>query len=216
MMIRPYFSRRFIHLCTPLARALAASLGLILAACSTPTATHYYTLNPPALASQNAAHNLAGPVLLLTHISLPEKVDRPQLVLREGSHQLRLLEQERWAEPLPSNFAAALAGHLQSQLPSWQLQQRGQLATPQPTAGQVEYQLWLDVVSFDSQASRATLLEARWSLRNKNGKTLASGQSHLPQDCNGCDIAGLVAAHQRSVQALAQEIAVVAKGLLEK
>lgn len=182
----------------------ATIAALSLSACGTPPREQFYTLNTPALSSGKAG----SPLLVVAQVSLPEMLDRPQIVVRNGEHQIQLLEQQRWAEPLKSNFSAALAGQLQAQLPDWQLAMR-----EQHSSRDAKWELWLDVQRFDLTPQQSTLLIASWQLRQREGQLSQRGQTSLSEECKGCDIPALIAAQQKAIAKLAQEIAQQAKRL---
>lgn len=182
----------------------AAISALSLSACGTPPREQFYTLNAAPLTSGKAG----SPLLVVAQVSLPEMLDRPQIVLRNGEHQIHLLELQRWAEPLKSNFSAALAGQLQTQLPDWQLAMR-----EQHSSRDAKWELWLDVQRFDLTPQQSTLLVASWQLRQREGQLSQRGQSSISEECKGCEIPALIAAQQRAIGKLAQEIAHQAKRL---
>ena len=87
-------------------------LLLVLAACSSPPRERFYTLDapePPA-AAQGAPSIAVGPV------TVPDLVDRPQIVVRGGPNQVHIVEQARWAEPLRSAIARVVAANLAAEL----------------------------------------------------------------------------------------------------
>jgi len=98
----------------PLMRAerKAASLILmcasvwVLSGCKSPP-TSFYTLGADSSIerSSDALHGavVVGPV------TVPDLVDRPQLVTRVSGNEVALNEFARWGEPLKSGVAAALA-----------------------------------------------------------------------------------------------------------
>ena len=93
------------------ARGGAVLLVVLLAACSSSPPAQFYTLTPTAgsggesLVPAPFVHAIAvGPV------SVPEAVNRPQFVVRDGPNRLVVLELQRWAEPLRDGIAESVAG----------------------------------------------------------------------------------------------------------
>ncbi len=196
------------RLLAPLSLLCSSLLLVFLAACASPPRESFYTLNAPALNRSEVAQHPASakPLLVVTEVTMPEIVNRPQIVVHESANQVVLLEQQRWAAPLQSLFSLALAGHLQSKLPQWQLalrQQHANMAAPQ----QHRWTLWLDVNNFALQARQGVQLSAHWSIRNGEGKTVHSAQTSLQQACAACDNSALIAAQENLLKQLAQEIA---------
>lgn len=180
---------------------LFSALSALVVGCGTAPREQFYTLNAPSLANGEAG----SPLLVVAQVSLPEAVDRPQIVIREAQNQVNLLEQQRWASSLQSQFTQALTGHLQAALPQWQLAARQQHANRE-----AKWTLWLDVHSFELSAKQGTRLEVSWSLRSSDGKQAHKAQSSLQQACVACDTTGLVAAQEKAIAQLAKEISVVA------
>ncbi len=182
------------------------SISALLAACASAPREQFYSLNAPALISSSSS---AKPLLVVAQVTMPELVNRPQLVVHEGANQVILLEQQRWAAPLPSLFSQSLAGHLQAAMPTWQLALRQQHANLDAER-QKRWTLWLDVNNFALRAKQEVQLSSSWSVRNSEGKTVHSAQTSLQQACAGCESAALIAAQENLLKQLAQEIALVA------
>src|SRR4029434_7986687 len=82
-------------------------LVLFVTGC-TSTPVRYYTLSA---ATESAAPSsdlsvVVGPV------SVPDEVDRPQLVVRTGPNQMQVDEFNLWAAPLQSNISRVVAQNL--------------------------------------------------------------------------------------------------------
>ena len=85
---------------------------LLLNACASPR-EHYYMLEKPApehsIAIENRSTVLVGPFVI------PAEIDRPQIVVRKGPHEVAFNEQERWAvslkEALPRMISVELSHH---------------------------------------------------------------------------------------------------------
>src|SRR5947208_2171931 len=114
-----------------------ALVAMLLSACSSPLKERFYTLDapePPAAAA-------GAPSIAVTSVSVPDLVDRPQIVVRMGPHQVGIGEQARWAEPLRSAIARVVAANLATAL-------NGRVA-PQ-RAGDADYRVALEVQRFES------------------------------------------------------------------
>ena len=85
---------------------------LLLSACGSPPRERFYTLDAPEppVAADGAPSISVGPV------SIPELVDRPQLVVRVRPNEVVLTEQERWAEPLRGAITRVVAANLAAAL----------------------------------------------------------------------------------------------------
>jgi uncharacterized lipoprotein YmbA len=142
-----------------------------------------------------AAYSVAvGPV------SVPEMVDRPQLVLRATAHQVVLAEQARWAEPLRSSIPRVVAGYLAQDLPDARLS-----VYPQAGSDAADVRVWIDIHRFDSTLGEGVLVEALWTVRGKD--STRSGHSLVQEAAHGRDHGVLVAAHTAALRIITKDIA---------
>lgn len=167
---------------------LSASL---LDGCASAPPTHFYTLQD----GQAASNVPASRSLYLASLSLPERVDRPQIVVRKSSEQVQILEQQLWAEPLKQAFARNLSAHL------------GQHGIALQDSRHGVAQLSVDVLNFESWPGKHALLEVVWQIKNAEGKLLLRQQMSWTEASPGADTAALVAAHRRALAQCAQAIA---------
>jgi uncharacterized protein len=167
-------------------------LLLILCGCSSPPRERFYTLDapePPAPAE--------GAPSIAVAASIPELVDRPQLVLRAGAHQVAITEQARWAEPLRSAVARVVAANLAVALGGRVVGQRN---------GDADYRVSLDVQRFESAPGEAALVDAAWTVAARSGER-HSGRSVAREKPRGSDYDALAAAHSAALAAISREIA---------
>lgn len=176
---------------------LCCSLCLILAACGSVPREQFYTLTAP---NAQAAGSKAQMHWVLAGLTLPQLVDRPQLVVRRSPQQVQILEQQRWAEPLKFDFGRALGGYLQEK--GIQLHPRSEFSTRDGRP-----QLWVEVVQFESNPGRDVVLEVTWQLRSSSGALLLGQRGLWREPVQGDDYPALIAAHQRALQQCASAMA---------
>jgi hypothetical protein len=166
---------------------------------------HYYTLLPSAAAEPpNPATSLAFELL---PVSVPAQVDQPQLVVREGGQSVALLEGERWIAPLADEVRGALSADLTRALP-------GRDVGGMPSAGKPVLQVRVDLRRFDSQPGAYALIDGAWSVRWSHGAKPASlACNSRVRKSVGSGYDALVQGHQRALDELAGQIAVVARAL---
>src|SRR4029077_1681578 len=92
-------------------------------------------------------------------VSVPEAINRPQLVIIDRSGDLRVLEQERWIEPLPDAIRGALALRLSAELPDAAVLEYGQGSAPRAA-----YQVRIQIRRFDMDVRTGICLDAHWQL----------------------------------------------------
>jgi len=142
-------------------------------------------------------------------VTLPDYLDRPQIVTRTNRNGVRLAEFDRWAEPLSGNVARTLAEDLIALL-------HNDSVVPYPWPGSigVTYQVLVDVVRFDGVLGEKAWLDAQWSVRDKRGKNvLMLKRSTFVEPTSGPSYGALVAAQSRALENLSREIATALQGL---
>jgi uncharacterized protein len=190
-----------------MAAALRACLLLAaLAGCAPGQPTRYYTLSAAA-APAAAPRSGQGLVIGLGPLTLPQYLDRPSIVTRDGAHQMRLGDFSQWAEPLEPLLARVMAEDLYALTGASDVipvPQRGDL----PLDRVVE----VDVARFDADEAGEVRLDARWRVYRGDGETLvASGRSLVAEQGAAVpDYDAIVAAMSRAVGRLSAEIAAAA------
>jgi len=176
---------------------------LLLCACASSPTERFYTLNPGAPADSARSAKLAGATsIVVGPVTLPELVDRPQMVVRVAPNRVAILEQQRWAEPLKNEIARVVAANLGLLLDGPQV-----LAYPANPSGDAVYRVTIDVQRFDSIPGEAVIMESLWSVRRASGGAARTGRSLLREPARGSDYDALVAACDRALANLSGEIA---------
>jgi uncharacterized protein len=182
----------------------AVSLG----GCGTTQPSKFFLLNPiaaPDAPTSSRAHELrlgVGP------IDLPEYLNRAQIVTRTANTELRLADNQRWAEPLQENFARVLSENLSGLLETGQVH-----VFPWRPAQRIDYQVTVNVARFEGDATGTVSLVAHWDIRRGGEKTLLSSRRSVisvPAQ-NSTDYESLVAASSAALAQLSREIAAAIK-----
>ncbi len=92
-------------------------------------------------------------------VTVPELLNRPQLVTRPAPTRVEALEGAQWAEPLGENIPRVLAENL-----SVFLGTENVYRFPWDPAGPASVQVAVDVVRFDASPGGTARLEARWTV----------------------------------------------------
>lgn len=181
-------------------RYLAVFAALGLAAC-TSAPTHYYTLVPASDASR--PNTAAGFQFAMQPVRIPVQVDQPQVVVRESSGSLAILETERWSAPLADEFHDALSAGMERKLGV------RDLAGLPKAANLPVVSLQADVRRFDSVPGHYALVDVVWSIsRRKEGEARRSLTcSSVIRQPAGAGVAQVVLAHQQAIDQLASVIA---------
>jgi uncharacterized protein len=189
------------HVSSRASRWRVASLvaAALLAACSSPR-TNFYTLNAdPALETTGAS--ISVPVVV-GPVTVPELVDRPQLVTRLSGNEVQLNEFSRWGEPLKTGVADVIAADLSRLLGASRVS-----ASSQSVAGTDMFRVRVDIVQFDSMPGDSVAIDAMWTVRVEGHERLITGRSTVREQVQGTDDAALVAAHSRALASVSRDIA---------
>lgn len=179
--------------------AILLAAGL-LTGCGSAPVERFYTLNaPPPVQGQTAQ---APYSVMLGPVGLPEMVDRPQLVVRTSANRVAVLEHQRWAESLKTAIPRVLAANLGAQLGGVTV------SVPGDAAGrQAKYRVTVQIAQLDAEVDRAVTLNAAWSIRGLEGRTLLAGKTHVREATQGLGYDALVAAHERALVQLGADLA---------
>ncbi|CAH2032074.1 PqiC family protein [Trichlorobacter ammonificans] len=175
--------------------------ALLLAGCAASPEAQFYTLAPLPSTDNNPGipfpHSLE-----VRPVTLPELVDRPQLVVGIDAHQVRLLENHRWAEPLKSAIPRIMADNLSRILGtdrvSWY---------PRAAPAPADYRITVDFQRFESSGS-LVILDALWTVRSAAGGAPQTGRSLVRETSVSADHGAIASAYSRALAAVSRDIAV--------
>jgi len=179
--------------------ALTILIALI-SACSSSAKTYYYTLQAVAVSEVTTKSNHSS--IAISSLSLPEIVDRPQLVLRSGDTQVLISDNHLWGQPLKSEITRNLATHLARETGSAQIILPGQTGYDE-----ADTKIAIDILRFDSVPGGEATIEASWHVRRKGAAQPLSGQALVHESVNGAGYDALIAAHSRALAHLGRDIA---------
>jgi uncharacterized protein len=114
-------------------------------------------------------------VIGLGPIDFPDYLRRPQVATLAAPGQIDLSEQMRWAEPLDKNFARVLAENLAQLLNTQRIEKY-----PWSRKAQVNYEIAIDVLSFETTVDGQSQLSARWIIKDgQSGKDLYASETRV-------------------------------------
>jgi uncharacterized lipoprotein YmbA len=132
-------------------------------------------------------------------VSVPAQVDHAQWVVRRADDSLLLLEQERWAAPLPDELRTAIVDRLTRR---WMVLDVRGVGLPASQG----WRLRVDVQRFESEPGVAARLEAIWAVSPPGGAPALVCRNAWVEPVPQLDALALAAAHRRAVMRLADEI----------
>jgi len=152
---------------------------------------------------QSALSAAEGTVIGVFPVSMPDYLDRPQIVTRVSENEIRLDEFSRWAEPLKESFTRTLVQNLSSLLNTAKV-----VTTTESIYSLISLQVGVEVVQFDGTLGGDVVLIVKWGLFEADGKKLLLGKRSAFKELTGAaTYEALVAAQSRAVAALSREIA---------
>jgi uncharacterized protein len=185
-------------------QALGALLAcLLVAGCAATTPTQFYTLSSLVAAPGEAAQGLPHLAIGVGPVTLPEYLNRPQIVTRAGSNRILLADFESWAEPLDGLFARILTENLSLLLGTDDV-----VPLPLRRTMHLDYDVEVNVTRFDVDSSGHAVLDARWVVyRDVSGELVRTARSTLVEPASSDDEAAAVQALSRALGAMSREIA---------
>ena len=182
--------------------ATSSLLVAILVGCGGSPDSRFYTLGGGAIpAGDRNEKATAEYIIAVGPVSLPESVDRPQIVVRVGPNQVAIMEQHRWAAPLGSEISRVIAEDLA------QLLGNRMVSSYEQNNTRPDIQVLVDLQRFDSTLGESVTIDALWSVRRSlNGQT-KTGRSLIQEPAGGEGYDALVAAHSRALAKVSGDIA---------
>jgi uncharacterized lipoprotein YmbA len=177
------------------------ALAVCLSACAGKSASsQFYVLSPLPQSALSAGE---GTVIGVFPVSVPDYLDRPQIVTRVSENEIKLDEFSRWAEPLKDSFTRALVQNLSTLLNTAKV-----IKTTDSTSSLMSLQVGVEVVQFDGILGSDVTLIVKWGLFEADGKKMLSGKrSTFKEPTGAATHEAYVAAESRAVAALSREIA---------
>jgi uncharacterized lipoprotein YmbA len=187
----------------------AVAALIVLAGCASKPDS-YYTLASPVVAADAAPSTLGSATPLyveLAPVAVPERLARPQMVVRQnnGSAQVEVLEQHRWASSFENELRDALAGGIAGRLGALDVTKGGR-QTSQPV-----WRVAVQLRQFDAVDGGRVDADFSWTLRRsdeartvvcqvKLGEAVGGGMDAVAQGAQRVTAAA-AAAMARSVSA---------------
>lgn len=183
---------------------LALLLFIALAAgCGGSPKRNFYTLQAPlGPAARTVLGGPAQPTVVVGPVTVPDTVDRAQIVVRTSGNRLDISDLHRWAEPLRGEIGQVLAADLSRELGGMEIFVQGQ----ETASGEPDIRVAVDVLRFDSVLGEAAILEAAWVVRRHEAPPVR-GRTVAREPADGPGYEALVAAHAKALARLGRDIA---------
>jgi uncharacterized protein len=193
---------------TLLSRALVLTVAA-LAACNTSPTASFYTLG--AVAAPGDAYKVRPVSVVVTSVTVPDLVDRPQFVVRVSDNQVKLDEFARWADPVKSQIPHVIVANLALLLPGARVS-----AYPQDADAGTPYRVRVELQRFDGAPGEGATVEALWSVSPPKGGAPMGGHTvvHVPVAGPGYD--ALAMAYSAGLGVVSHDIAAAIQASLSK
>jgi uncharacterized lipoprotein YmbA len=156
------------------------------------------TATPPATGVEASDLRLG-----IGRITLPELLNRPQIITRTSANKVRMADFSQWAEPLEKSIPRVLSENLSRLTGTDQVS-----VYPWPTQMELDLRVEIAVIQFESDTDGEVSLVARWRLILGNGSQAHPLQvSTHSETAADRSIEALVAAMSRALASLSRDIA---------
>ncbi|MBP2295816.1 PqiC family protein [Azospirillum rugosum] len=194
-------------------------MGILAGCAGAPPRLYVLTPLPPG--APNGGNSANGPTgarrrsgrsIGVQPVTMPEYLDRPEIVAHTAAHELSANRDDQWAERLPTNVTRVLAENLSVLLDTDRVR-----VMPARDGDRFDYEVAVDFDRFERTVSGDSALAARWAIRDgATGKVLVRDETRLSTPVPASGYPALVAAMNDNLTALSRDIAAAIGKLPQK
>jgi uncharacterized protein len=170
----------------------------LLTACASPP-SQFYTLSP---SQETLAGSASSATVAVGPVSIPESVNRPEMVVQVGPNQVALDEFNRWASPLQADIQGVLIENLTHLLGTPRV-----FRYPQGPIGSPDFRVEIEVLRFESVPGNAAIIDVIWTVRGKGDKDVKTGRTTSHERVMDTSYNALAAAHSLALGTLSRDLA---------
>ncbi|MGD9173117.1 MAG: PqiC family protein [Desulfobacterales bacterium] len=195
---------RMFEACKTLCVALFAALMLFGCRSSAPP-VEFYTLSATRMQAEANTITAGKPVSVgVGPVTIPQVLDRPQIVIRTSPNKLQIDEFHRWAGRLDEDFARVVAENISLMLPSEQV-----AVYPWDVNFEPHYQVTLDIRHFEGRMGEHVFLEVFWKIIDpQKGATLSVKKSVIREPLPDETHETLIVTKSKAVESLSEIIVI--------
>jgi uncharacterized protein len=189
------------------AKTALITLGAcVFAACSPlapqPDNSRFFILTPISNSGTPVTDTTSQLSIGIGPIDFPDYLKRPQVITLEEPNRIDLSQDRRWGEPLDKDFARIFSENMSQLLDTQRIEKY-----PWSRKVDIDYQIEVDVIQFETIASGRSQLKTRWIIRDgKGGKELYASETDSSSPVDKTE-AGAAAALSKDVGTLSRDIA---------
>jgi len=181
-----------------------AGLTLLTSGCASSPQARFYSLTAMSPQAPVPADTKA-PSVTIASVTIPELINRPQMVIRTDGTQVELLETQRWAEPLKTAIPLTVSENISRILGSDRIS-----SYPQNASYSADFKVYLDIQRFES-AGEYVLIDALWAIRRPDEKPPRSGRTKSREKVKGSGYEAIAAAYSSGLANISNDIAMALK-----
>ena len=147
-----------------------ALFALALSACASSPQIRYYTLStePDLKARVTGAALVHHNSYAVGAVTIPDLLDRPEIVLRSSANTIEVLDYDRWAAPLSDELQRVLIADLSARLGRNSIIDPGLMSSLR-----MDRRITISILEFDPARKNESVLEASWTISGaKSGSSL--------------------------------------------
>ena len=174
---------------------------LLVAGCGSSPPVDFYTLQPIRGTVSSAPEG--SEILGLGPLTLPDYLQRPQIVTQSGGGAVRLDEFNRWAEPLEVALPRVIATNVDQLIGDLTV-----IPFPWDSRLRADYRLLGRVNAFGADASGLVVLEVQWGIQDSESKLILQPRRDRYQaQAAANDAAAIVVAMNAAAEQFSRDIA---------
>ena len=157
---------------------LLVCLAALAGCAASSNSERFFALTDGAVVVTSAAAQQPAdaPGIVVSAVTIPELVDRPQIVTHDSTDRVVVSEQNLWAESIKSGIARTLAARVgRTMMDAGVPVQVG--AYPQNSIADPALRITVDVVRFDAVPNGEAVIEVVWSIRRPADDLIRTGRS---------------------------------------
>lgn len=183
-------------------------MALYLDGCASSAPSRFYSLSPVKDMSSEKHTTSAGggAVVAVGPLTIPDYLDRPQIVTRSSRNELDVDEFHRWAGSLENDITRVLIEDLSAVLSPHGYSVIRWVPVAQPDAGS-DCRVAVDIVRFDGTRGDSVRVKAQWSVFRCGRSAPEMHESDIVEQVKGDDYNSLVEAMSRAAEGLSRDIA---------
>ncbi len=187
----------------------------VLGGCGTSAPTRFYVLSPMPASEEGSQVALDERCLAIGigPITMPQYLERPQIVTRLSSNEMKLADFDQWAEPLKDNFTRVLAENLSALLCA-----DAMAIFPWTGSTPVDYQVQVEVIRLDGALGGEAVMTARWAIMAEDSRKVlyTRTSSYRAPVAESQDYSPFVSTQSRLLEKFSNDVAKAIKEVMLK